>query len=206
MTEAGPQRRSGSGLFWALLVAGVALVVIGVAFASRFGVDPELTASPLIGEPVPDVTIPYLETSGDLALRDLEGDIVVVNFWASWCTACRQEHEALVGGANAYEQLGVTFVGVNYQDQVGRAVAFLDDLGRSPVTLYVEDVGSRTAVHFGVLGLPETFFIDRDGTIAGKVSGPLTGPLLTGTLDRMLLGEDIGGEVKTGEVENLGGG
>jgi cytochrome c biogenesis protein CcmG/thiol:disulfide interchange protein DsbE len=204
MTEPASQRRSGSGLFWALLAAAVVVVVVGVAFASRFGVDPDLTASPLIGTPTPDVTIPYLESDESLQLRDLDGDIVVVNFWASWCTGCRQEHEALVVAADAYEELGVTFVGVNYQDQPGRAVAFLDDLGRSPATHYVEDVGSRTAVHFGVLGLPETFFIGRDGIVAGKVSGPLTAPLLINTLDRMLVGEDISGEVKTGEVENLG--
>jgi len=204
MTEPAPTRRSGSGLFWALLVAAVVVVVVGVAFASRFGVDPDLTASPLIGTAAPDVTVPYLESDESLRLRDLDGDIVVVNFWASWCTGCRQEHEALVAAAEAYEELGVTFVGVNYQDQPGRAVAFLDELGRSSATHYVEDVGSRTAVRFGVLGLPETFFIGRDGVIAGKVSGPLTAPLLVNTLDRMVVGEDISGEVKTGDVENLG--
>ena len=204
MTDEAKTSRAGSGLFWALLAAGVVVVVVGVAFASRFGVDPDLTASPLIGTPAPDVTIPYLETDGSLRLRDLDGDIVVVNFWASWCTGCRQEHEALVVAAEGYEELGVTFVGVNYQDQPGRAVAFLDELGRSPATHYVEDVGSRTAVRFGVLGLPETFFIGRDGIIAGKVSGPLTAPLLINTLDRMVVGEDISGEVKTGDVENLG--
>ncbi len=205
MTDEAKTSRSGSGLFWALLAAAVVVVVVGVAFASRFGVDPDLTASPLIGTPTPDVTVPYLETDESLRLRDLDGDIVVVNFWASWCTGCRQEHEALAVAAEGYEELGVTFVGVNYQDQPARAVAFLDDLGRSPATHYVEDVGSRTAVHFGVLGLPETFFIGRDGIIAGKVSGPLTAPLLINTLDRMLVGEDISGEVKTGDVENLGG-
>ena len=57
MSESTPQQRSGSGLFWALLVAAVLAVVLGVAFASRFGVDPDLTASPLIGEPAPDVSI-----------------------------------------------------------------------------------------------------------------------------------------------------
>ena len=204
MTEPAPTRRSGSGLFWALLVAAVVVVVVGVAFASRFGVDPDLTASPLIGTAAPDVTVPYLESDESLRLRDLDGDIVVVNFWASWCTGCRQEHEALVAAAEAYEELGVTFVGDNYQDHPGRAGAFLDDLGRSSATHYVVDVVSRTAVRFGVLGLPETFFIGRDGVIAGKVSGPLTAPLLVNTLDRMVVGEDISGEVKTGDVENLG--
>ena len=204
MTEPAPTRRSGSGLFWALLVAAVVVVVVGVAFASRFGVDPDLTASPLIGTAAPDVTVPYLESDESLRLRDLDGDIVVVNFWASWCTGCRQEHEALVAAAEAYEELGVTFVGVNYQDQPGRAVAFLDELGRSSATHYVADVGSRTAVRIGVLGRPETFILGRDGVLAGKVSGPLTAPLLVNTHDRLVVGEDISGEVKTGDVENLG--
>jgi len=201
--EAAPRKRPIGT--WVAVGVTVLVIVFGAVFASRFGRDPDLVASPLIGQPAPEVVLPFLEFEADLDLDELKGDIVVVNFWASWCTGCRQEHEALAVAAEGYEELGVTFVGVNYQDQPARAVAFLDDLGRSPATHYVEDVGSRTAVHFGVLGLPETFFIGRDGIIAGKVSGPLTAPLLINTLDRMLVGEDISGEVKTGDVENLGG-
>ena len=68
----------------------------------------------------------------------------------------------------------------------------------------MRDEGSRTALEFGVLGLPETFFVDRNGTIVGKVTGPVNSQLLVETIDKILLGETIG-EVKTGEVENRGG-
>lgn len=189
-------------VFWAVMAGVIVLLVLGVVFFQRFGSDPSITASPLIGEPLPDVTVPYLEEPGEFSFTGLEGDIAVVNFWASWCFGCRQEHDALVAGAREYEQFDVTFVGVNYQDNsLERAVGFLDELGRSEQTIYVRDVGSRTALEFGVLGLPETFFVDRTGTIVGKVSGPVNAQLLFDTIDKILLGQTIG-QVKTGEVEN----
>jgi cytochrome c biogenesis protein CcmG/thiol:disulfide interchange protein DsbE len=199
-TPAGPPRQS-SRLFWLAVVAAAAVMVIGVVFSQRFGSDPQLQSSPLIGRPVSSVEVPYLEFEGTLDLADLEGEIVVVNFWASWCFNCRVEHEALITAAGDYSELGVTFVGVNHQDTPGNAAAFLDELGRSPQTLYVEDAGSRLALEFGILGLPETFFIDRDGTIVGKVTGPVSYPLVADTIEAIILGEDIG-VVKTGEVEN----
>ena len=183
------------------VAAAAAVVVVGVVFSQRFGSDPQLQASPLIGQPVSSVAAPLLEIEGAVDLADLEGEIVVVNFWASWCFNCRVEHAALVAAAADYEELGVTFVGVNHQDQRDNAIAFLDELGRSPQTLYVDDAGSRLALEFGILGLPETFFIDRDGTIVGKVTGPVSYELVADTIDAIVLGEDVG-VFKTGEVEN----
>ena len=90
---------------------------------------------------------------------------------------------------------------MNHQDAAANAVGFLDELGRSPDTIYVADDGSRLALEFGVLGLPETFFIDRDGRIVGKVSGPVTGAVLADTIDAIVLGEEVGA-IRTGEVEN----
>jgi len=147
------------------------------------------------------VEAPLLEVEGVLDFDDLRGDIVVVNFWASWCFNCRVEHEALVAASADFADLGVTFVGVNHQDRRDNAVVFLDELGRSSQTLYVEDVGSRIALEFGILGLPETYFVDRAGTIVGRVIGPVTYSLIAETIDAIVLGEDVG-VFKTGEVEN----
>lgn len=187
------------------IVVGVGLVVIvlGVVFSSRFGTDPSLTASPLIGQPAPDLSVPYLETDGDFDFDSLDGQVAVVNFWASWCLSCRDEHETLLQTAAQYADLDVTFVGVMVQDQPANGMRFLDDLGRGDPYVYVDDDRSRVSLEFGVLGVPETFFIDREGTIVAKVSGPVNGPLLAGTLDAIILGRaDDLGVVKTGEIEN----
>ena len=194
-----------NAMFWSIMAVVIAALVLGVVVSRRFGSDPTITASPLIGKQLPQVTVPYLEQPGSFAFSDLDGDIAVVNFWASWCFGCRQEHSALASAAEQFEDFGVTFVGVNYQDtSVDRASDFLDELVRSPETIYVRDEGSRTALKFGVLGLPETFFVDRDGTVVGKVSGPVNAQLLFETIDKILLGEAID-QVKTGEVENRTG-
>ncbi len=189
---------------FAIVVAvGLAVIVLGVVFSSRFGTDPSLTASPLIGQPAPDLSVPYLEVEGDFDFSTLDGDVAVVNFWASWCLSCRDEHETLLQAAAQYADLDVTFVGVMVQDQPGNGMRFLDELGRGDPYVYVDDDRSRVSLEFGVLGVPETFFIDRNGTIVAKVSGPVNGPLLTGTLDAIILGQaDDLGVVKTGDIEN----
>ena len=198
--EASPAQGS-SLLFWLAIAAAAIVIVIGIVFGHRFGSDPKLVSSPLIGQRVASLEMPYLETDGTVALDALRGDILVINFWASWCFSCRVEHEALLAGAAQLDELGVTFIGVNHQDQPSNAMAFLDELGRSSETIYVEDVGSRVALEFGVLGLPETFFVDRSGIVVGKVSGPVSLQLLVDTVNAIVLGEDIG-VVKTGEVQN----
>lgn len=195
--------RSSGWIFWLVIVAGLGAVVLGVIFAGRFDRDITLTASPLIGEPVPDVSFPLLATDGEARISDFAGDILVINFWASWCLSCRLEHPALMQGARDFADLGVTFIGIAYQDRRSNAIAFLDELGWGDPFVYGFDQGSRVAVEFGILGIPETFFVDRSGTVVGKVSGPLTTALLSGTLETLVLGESIDQQITTGDVQNL---
>ncbi len=198
MTEVAAEPVRRSRLPWVLGGLFVAVVVLGVVLWSRFGSDPNLVSSPLIGTAVPDVSLPYLEEPGELGLGDLGGEIVVINFWASWCLPCRAEHAQLVAAAEAYRDAGVRFVGISYQDARPAAIAFLDDLGRGYD--YVVDDGARAAIEFGVFGVPETFFVDRDGTVVGNVRGPVDAGLLFGALDTILVGGDVG-SIDSGPVQ-----
>jgi cytochrome c biogenesis protein CcmG, thiol:disulfide interchange protein DsbE len=194
-------RRSAVG-FWSLVAACLVVIVLGVVFSNRFGTDPDLTASPLIGKPMADFTTPYLEFDGSMSSSELGGSIAVINFWASWCLGCRTEHPALVQAAEQYADFDVKFVGVLNQDAASNGLDFLGELGRGSPYTYVVDVGSRLGLEFGVLGLPETFLVDRDGVIVGKISGPIADPrILENAIDDLILGRDIG-TIKAGDVEN----
>jgi cytochrome c biogenesis protein CcmG/thiol:disulfide interchange protein DsbE len=187
-------------IIWFVAAAGLVVMVVGVALAGSLGNDPKLVGSVLIDKPAPEMVLEELEGNGEVRLSDHLGDVVVVNFWASWCTGCRQEHGALDAAASEYANFDVTFFSVNTQDEEAQAIGFLDRFGRSDVTVYGIDHGSGAAFSYGVAGLPETFFVGRDGIVVGKVIGPVTYDLLTATIDRVLLGEDIE-SVKTGETE-----
>lgn len=164
----------------------ITTVVLAVVFATRFGQDPRLSPSPLIGAPAPEVTLDVVESDATLTLADLAGDIVVVNFWAPWCVPCRAEHPDLLRIADEYAGFGVTVVGITYQSTEGAVTAYLDELGRGyPVVM---DDRSRAAIGFGVRGVPETFFLDRDGTVAAKVSGPVDYAIMSATIDQMIIG------------------
>jgi cytochrome c biogenesis protein CcmG, thiol:disulfide interchange protein DsbE len=191
----------GSRMVWVVIAAGIVFIALGVVFAGRFGSDPTTSDSPLMFKQAPSESMALMDGSGEVSVADFEGDIVVVNFWASWCLGCRTEHEALTRAANDYADFGTTFLAVNYQDTTTGAELFLNELGMSPETIYAVDEGSETAFEWGVLGLPETFFVDRDGVIVAKVSGPITYGLLAQTIDAIIVGESVG-DISTGEVEN----
>ena len=189
---AGPSRRRRE-LVWGAGVVLVVLVGVGAAFGARFGTDPSVVDSPMIGKPMPEVTLPYLEREGDLALTDLEADVLVVNFWASWCVPCREEHDDLLAAAARYDDQGVTFVGIVFQDRPEQAIAFLDELGRGYDHLL--DPGSRAAIDFGVFGIPETYFVDGDGIVRAKIVGASDLGLLSQTIEAVLAGEQPGDQV-----------
>ena len=195
-----PKRRWGFSLAVLFIVAFA--LVLGVVFGSRFGQDPRLVESPLLGKPSPDAALPFLEKEGDLALSELRGRIVVLNFWASWCVGCRQEHDDLLAVANAYRDEGVDFIGVVFQDERDDAIAFLNELGRGYPN--VVDVDSRLGVDFGVYGIPETFFIDREGVVVAKISGASNVTALAAILGDILAGRPPG-LLETGSLQRAPG-
>lgn len=185
----GPSRgRVPAAVIWTIgLVAAVATVIV-VVLTTRFGTDPNLVASPLVGSPAPDLALPDLDGDGSLPLHE-PGTVGVVNFWASWCLPCRAEHGVLLGAAEQWGELGVRVVGVLYQDDPDAGRAFLDELGRGYPA--VTDDGSAAAIEFGVFGVPETYVIDRDGTIAAVIRGQVTEPLLDRTIEAVVLGQEV---------------
>ncbi|HSG78740.1 MAG TPA: TlpA disulfide reductase family protein [Acidimicrobiia bacterium] len=179
-----PRTRLRPVLIWSA-TAVLATVMIAM-FATRFGSDPRIVDSPLIGAEAAPLELQRLDGGETFRLDEFQGQVVVVNFWASWCVPCRAEHGYLTAANRAYRDRGVRFVGVVHQDSETAARAFLDELGWGEDYVYVLDPDSGAAVEFGVFGVPETFFIDRDGVIAAKIAGPVTDASLTGTLDRIL--------------------
>jgi cytochrome c biogenesis protein CcmG/thiol:disulfide interchange protein DsbE len=165
-----------------LIGAGIAIPIVLVL---NYGLsrDPRFIASPLPGRAAPDFSLPALE--GDsIKLSQLRGNVVVLNFWASWCIPCRQEHPVLLEASRTYTSRGVKFVGIAYNDKPDDSKRWLDELGKTYPSLI--DAGSRTAIDYGISGVPETFILDKQGVVAFKKFGPITTPEITQKLDSLL--------------------
>jgi cytochrome c biogenesis protein CcmG/thiol:disulfide interchange protein DsbE len=188
------------GLRWVGYGVALATVAFAVVLASRFGTDPGLVDSPLLGEPAPGFDLAPLEGGDPVSLADFRGDIVVVNFFASWCLECRNEHADITSTADAFADRGVTFVQIGYQESPPASLEYLDTSGRSDAAFYLADPGSRTAIAYGVFGIPETFFIDEEGTVVGKIIGESDALTLGATVDAIMRGETPGQEV-TGDTQ-----
>ena len=121
---------------------------------------------------------------GTLQLSDLQGKVVMVDFWASWCPPCRVEAPVLAKVYQEFQGQPVEFVGVALWDNAGDAEVFLRQEGHTYPNGF--DASGVIAIDYGVRGIPEKYFIDRDGTLAKKLSGPLTEAVLRDTINELL--------------------
>lgn len=162
---------------WALAVA-VPLVWL---LASGFGHDPNAVRDPVVGHRAPDFSLTSFD-GRHVSLAALRGRPVVLNFWASWCLECKGEHAVLRRAWHVYGSQ-VTFLAVDYQDHKSDAKSFLRRYGGGWPEL--ADPTQQTAISYGVYGVPETYFIDRQGIVRFKSLGPVTWPVVTREIRRI---------------------
>ncbi len=162
----------------------LALFLVLAAFlAVGLKLDPREVPSPLIDKPAPGFTAALLARP-EVTIRreDMLGKVWLLNVWASWCVACREEHPVLV----AYSRrAGVPIYGLNYKDKRADALAWLGELG-DPYAASLSDPEGRIGIDFGVYGVPETFVIDRQGVVRMKQIGPVTPAVLRDKIDPLL--------------------
>ena len=162
----------------ALIPLAVFAGFAGFALSGMMRADPDALPSVLIGEAAPSVAA-LTELPGRAALTDevlADGEVKLVNFWASWCVPCRVEHPQLEALAEE-----VPVYGVNYKDQIPEAVAFLEELG-DPFAAIGVDGTARTGIEWGLYGVPETFVVDGDGVVRLRFAGPITESVIEDTI------------------------
>jgi cytochrome c biogenesis protein CcmG/thiol:disulfide interchange protein DsbE len=152
-----------------LIPFGLFIVVVGF-LAVGLTLNPRELPSPLVGKAAPEFSLPQLHDQEKvISSNDLKGQVWLLNFWASWCGGCKDEHPVLIRLA----QSGVVPIyGMDYKDERREAVAWLKEWG-NPYSIVAVDQSGRVGINYGVYGVPETYVIDKAGVIRYKQIGPL---------------------------------
>ncbi len=162
-----------------MLVPPVIFLVIAGLFG--FGMlrdDPDALPSARAGKLAPALTVEAMDGYPSFTDADLQsGGVKLVNYWASWCAPCRAEHRFL----KQLQDEGVVIYGINYKDDPEKADGFLAELG-NPYTAMVADIGGRTALDWGLYGVPETYVLDANGVVILRFAGPVNESILTSTI------------------------
>ncbi|MBI4238385.1 MAG: redoxin family protein [Deltaproteobacteria bacterium] len=167
-------------VFFAIVVPAIGLLYFGL---SR---DPRVLPSALVGQRAPAFALPLLngDAAAPIALQALHGKPLVLNFWSTWCGTCAQEHQVLRQLQRIYAAQGVQLYSVLYSDTAANATRFLQQFGEAaPVLL---DPELRTAIDYGVSGVPETYFIDAHGIVRHKHAGALTPDVAAARIEELL--------------------
>ena len=158
--------------------------VLAVFLGAGLKLDPREVPSPLIGKPAPDFKLARLDDpSASITRADLLGKVWMLNVWASWCVACREEHPLLVEFA---KRKLVPVYGLNYKDVRADGLLWLSRMG-DPYDASLFDADGRVGIDYGVYGVPETFVIDRQGVVRFKHIGPLTPEVLRDRIEPLLV-------------------
>lgn len=155
---------------WRYLIPVILFGSLIPLFMVGLQLDPNELPSPLLEKQAPEFSLPDLQDpTKTVGTADFKGKVVVLNVWATWCVACRQEHGFLLRLANRKE---VSIYGLNWRDQKAPAIKWLEELG-DPYTATAFDLDGKVGIDWGVYGAPETFLIGADGTVLYKHISPL---------------------------------
>lgn len=161
------------------LIPLLAFGVLVVFLAIGLGLDPRDVPSPLINKPAPAFKVPQLENpEAQFSPEELKGKVWILNVWASWCVSCREEHPVLMELARANI---VPVVGLDYKDQRKDGLNLLKRSG-NPYSIIAFDADGRVGIDYGVYGVPESYVIDKQGTIRYKHTGPISMEALQKTI------------------------
>lgn len=182
--EAQPQKRAFSwktALIWLGVIA--LLVVLGWALMNTNATRPE------VGQTAPEFEMQFFNGYGwenrpTAALSDMRGKVVVLNFWASWCVECRLEADLIENSWRRYAGEDVVFLGVAYSDVEPKSIAYLEEFNITYPN--APDLGTDISETYRITGVPETFFIGKDGTIAHVQIGPLNQATMDNVISRLL--------------------
>ena len=167
-----------------LRVSQVFAFVIVLAVIALFAVGIQIrSAKPVEKGMAPQFTLP-LFSGGTFSLAEQRGKVVVVNFWASWCIPCRKEAPILENTWRKYKDRGVVFVGVDYVDTDKEAMAFIQEFN----VTYPNgpDIGTETSRAYRIQGVPETYFVGKDGMLYGNHIGPIDQATLSAKIEEVL--------------------
>lgn len=153
----------------------IAFAVLVGFLAIGLRLKPSEIPSPFIGKPAPSFSLPTLAAPDkQLSVADLRGQVWLLNVWASWCVACRDEHALMVELSKTH---AVPIYGLNYKDKRDDALGWLNQFG-DPYVVSLSDTRGLVGIDYGVYGVPETFIIDKTGVIRHKLIGPVTPDLI----------------------------
>jgi cytochrome c biogenesis protein CcmG, thiol:disulfide interchange protein DsbE len=173
----GPTAKSKStGLIIAFAVILALLALLGWGLK-------KVQAGPIASGMAPDFTLTGFD-GRTVTLSELRGQVVIINFWASWCPPCREEAAYLEQTWRKYDGNGVIFIGVDWVDTEKEALAYIDEFDIT--YLNGPDIGTRIAQVYNIQGVPETFYVAKNGELRGVQIGPLTSPELDQKIDELL--------------------